>query len=160
MHMIGKKDLLIVSNLRKNARETLTNMSKATHIPISTIYDKMRLHEGGLIRKHTCLLDYNKLGYPTRANVLLRVDKEHREALKEYLVKHMNVNSVSKINNNYDFFAEMVFREIRELEDFLESLEDRFKVKSKQVFYVIEDLKREEFLSEPELLGIMGLQDN
>jgi len=155
--MIGKKDLLIVSNLRKNARETLTNMSRATHIPISTIYDKLRLHEGGLIKKHTCLLDYNKLGYSTRANVLLRVDKEHREGLKEYLVKHVNVNSVSKINNNYDFMAEMVFREIKELEDFLESIEDKFKVKSKQVFYVIEDLKREAFLSEPGLLNLVGL---
>jgi Lrp/AsnC family transcriptional regulator, regulator for asnA, asnC and gidA len=154
--MIGKKDLLIVSNLRKNARETLTNMSRATHIPISTIYDKLRLHEGGLIKKHTCLLDYNKLGYSTRANVLLRVDKEHREELKDYLVKHMNVNSVSKINNNYDFMAEMVFREIKELEDFLENLEDKFKVKSKQVFYVIEDLKREDFMSEPDMLNLVG----
>jgi Lrp/AsnC family transcriptional regulator, regulator for asnA, asnC and gidA len=154
--MIGKKDLLIVSNLRKNARETLTNMSRATHIPISTIYDKLRLHEGGLIKKHTCLLDYNKLGYSTRANVLLRVDKEHRDELKEYLVRHMNVNSVSKINNNYDFMAEMVFREIKELEDFLENLEDKFKVKSKQVFYVIEDLKREDFMSEPDMLNLVG----
>jgi DNA-binding Lrp family transcriptional regulator len=155
--MIGKKDLLIVSNLRRNARETLTNMSKATHIPISTIYDKLRLHEGGLIKKHTCLLDYNKLGYSTRANVMLRVDKPDREALKVYLVKHNNVNSVSKINNNYDFMAEMVFREIKELEDFLETLEDRFKIKAKQVFYIIEDIKREEFLAEPELLSVMGL---
>ncbi len=155
--MIGKKDLLIVSNLRRNARETLTNMSKATRIPISTIYDKLRLHEGGLIKKHTCLLDYNKLGYPTRANVMLRVDKPDREALKEYLVKHNNVNSVLKINNNFDFMAEMVFREIKELEDFLEALEDRFKIRAKQVFYIIEDIKREDFLAEPELLSIMGL---
>ncbi len=154
--MISKKDLLIISNLRRNARESLTNMSKATHIPISTIYDKLKLHEGGLIKKHTCLLDYNQLGYSTRANVLIRVDRANREELKEYLVKHNNINSVSKINNNYDFMVEMVFREIREMEDFLEKLDDRFKIKSKQVFYVIEDLKREEFLAQPELLEIIG----
>jgi Lrp/AsnC family transcriptional regulator, leucine-responsive regulatory protein len=155
--MISKKDLMIVSNLRKNARETLTNMSKATHIPISTIYDKLRLHEGGLIKRHTCLLDYNQLGYSTRANVLLRVDRSSREELKDYLVKHNNVNSVSKINNNYDFMVEMIFKEIKELESFLENLEDRFKIKAKQVFYVIEDLKREDFLSQPELLNVIGL---
>ena len=52
--------------------------------------------------------------------------------------------------------VEMVFREIREMEDFLEKIEDRFKIKAKQVFYVIEDLKREEFLAEPELLELVG----
>lgn len=155
--MINQKDMLIISNLRRNARETLTNMSRATHIPISTIYDKLKFHEGGLIKKHTCLLDYNKLGYTTRANVLLRVDRSTREELKEFLIKHNNVNSVSKINNNYDFMVEMVFREIREMEDFLEKIEDRFKIKAKQVFYVIEDLKREEFLAEPELLKMIEL---
>lgn len=153
--MIGKKDLLIVSNLRRNSRETLTNMSRATKIPISTIYDKLRLHEGGLIKKHTCLLDYNKLGYPTRANVMLRVDKPDRDAVKDFLVRHKNVNSVFKINNNFDFMAEMVFREIKELEDLLEALEDKFKIKAKQVFYIIEDIKREEFLAAPELLGLI-----
>lgn len=153
--MVNKKDLLIISSLRRNARETLTNMSRETHIPISTIYDKLKFHEGGLIKKHTCLLDYNKLGYTTRANVLLRVDKSTREDLKIFLIKHSNVNSVAKINNNYDFMVEMVFKEIREMEDFLEKLEDRFKIKAKQVFYVIEDLKREEFLAQPELLEII-----
>ncbi len=155
--MLNKKDLLIISNLRRNARETLTNMSKTTHIPISTIYDKLKFHEGGLIKKHTCLLDYNKLGYSTRANVLLRVDKSTRDELKDFLIKHNNVNSVSKINNNYDFMIEMIFREIRELEEFLEKLDDKFKIKSKQVFYVIEDLKREEFLSQPDLLEVIGI---
>ena len=154
--MLNKKDLLIISNLRRNARETLTNMSKTTHIPISTIYDKLKFHEGGLIKKHTCLLDYNKLGYTTRANVLLRVDKSTRDELKDFLIKHTNVNSVSKINNNYDFMVEMIFREIREMEDFLEKLDDKFKIKSKQVFYIIEDLKREEFLSQPEFLDAIG----
>jgi Lrp/AsnC family leucine-responsive transcriptional regulator len=154
--MMNKKDMLIISSLRRNARETLTNMSRATNIPISTIYDKLRLHEGGLIKKHTCLLDYNLLGYSTRANVLIRVDKSTREELKEYLLRHNNVNSVSKINNNYDFFVEMIFREIREMEDFLERLEDKFKIKAKQVYYVIEDLKREEFLSQPEMLDVIG----
>lgn len=154
--MLNKKDLVILSNLRKNSRETLTSMSKRTHIPISTIYDRLKFHEGGLIKKHTCLLDFNRLGYATRANVLLRVDKASREELRNYLVRHNNINSLSKINNNYDFLVEIIFKEIKELEDFLEKLEDKFKIKSKLVFYIIEDLKREEFLSEPELLEIMA----
>jgi len=37
-----EKDLLILSELRQNARETLTKMSKHTGIPISTIFDKIK----------------------------------------------------------------------------------------------------------------------
>lgn len=154
--MITKKDLQIISNLRANSRQTLTSMSKKTKIPISTIYDRLKANEGSLIKKHTCLLDFNKLGFNTRANVLLRVDRSVREDIKEYLVKHRNVNSLAKINNNYDFLFEAVFRQIKELEEFLEQLEERFKVKSKQVFYIIEDVKREAFLADPEMLEILG----
>jgi Lrp/AsnC family transcriptional regulator, leucine-responsive regulatory protein len=153
--MLTKKDLQIISNLRKNSRETLTEMSKKTHIPISTIYDKLKIHEGSLIKRHTCLLDFNQLGYTTRANVLLKVDRSRREELKEYLVKHSNVNSVFKINNNYDFMAELVFREIKDLEDFIEGLDERFKIEVHQTFYIIDDLKKEEFMSEPETLNLI-----
>ena len=154
--MVQKKDLQIISNLRADSRQTLTNMSKKTNIPISTIYDRLKANEGSLIKRHTCLLDFNKLGFTTRAKVLLRVDRAAREELKEYLTKHRNINSLAKINNNYDFLFEAVFKQIKELEEFLEKLEEKFKIKSKQVFYIIEDVKRESFLSEPEVLEVLG----
>ena len=39
MKQISKKDLLLISHLRQNARETMTNVSRSTGIPISTIFD-------------------------------------------------------------------------------------------------------------------------
>ena len=74
-----KTDLLIISSLRQNAREKLTNMSKKTRIPVSTLFDRIRMHEGKLIKKHTALIDFNKLGYNTRANIILKVKKTDRE---------------------------------------------------------------------------------
>ena len=65
--------------------------------------------------------------------------------MQEYLMKHQNINSVYKINNGYDFLVECVFKHIKDLEDFMESLEERFRVDDKQVYYVIEDIKREDF---------------
>lgn len=144
-----KKDMLIMSNLRQNARQTLTKMSRKTKIPISTIYDRLKHHENGLITRHTTLLDFAKLGYATRATVMLKVPREQREAVRDFLLKSACVNTLMKINNDFDFFFEAVFREIRELEDFIERLEEQFKVRTKKVFYIIEELKRESFLSDP-----------
>ena len=140
--MLPKRDLLIVSNLRMNARQTLTKMSRSTKIPISTIYDRLKHHEKDLITKHTSLLNFSKLGYNTRALVLISVSKDHREDIKDYLCKCPYVNNLNKINNDFDFQIEVIFTQIREIEDFLEDLEERFRIKKRKVSYIIDEIKR------------------
>lgn len=149
---MNQKDLIIISHLRQNSRESLTNMSKKTHIPVSTLYDKIKNHQHGLITKHTTLIDFGKLGFNTRAKIMIKVRKQDRKELKNYLMKCLNLNSVYKINNGFDFLIEAVFRNIREMEDFMEEMDEKFTIKSKQVFYIVDDLKREGFLSSPDNL--------
>ncbi len=148
------KERIVLSHFRKNARESLTRISRSTRIPVSTIFDKLRYYEQTIIKKHTTLVDFAKLGYMTRANVLLKVSVDQREALKNHLLKQEHVNSLFKVNNGYDFLAEVVFPHIKDMEDFLEQLETKYHIIAKTVFYIIEDLCREEFLAKPELLQI------
>ena len=72
--MINKKDILIISNLRIDARMPLTKMSRKTNIPVSTIFDRLKINENGLIKKHTCILNFSKLGYNVRANIAFKVN--------------------------------------------------------------------------------------
>jgi len=148
--MTNKKDLLIIANLRNDARMSLTKMSKSIHIPISTIFDRLKMND--IIVKHTSLIDFAKLGYKVRAQIAFKVGREDKEALRECLMKHESCNSVLKINNGYDFMIEGIFKEIKEMEDFLEQLEQKFKILEKTCFYIIEDLKKEAFMSNPELV--------
>lgn len=152
---VSQKELVIMSLLRQNSRETLTKMSKKCQIPISTIYDKIKTNEKEIIKKHTCIIDFSKLGFNTRASISLKVNKSKREELKLYLEKHPNVNTIYKINNGFDYWIECIFRHIRDLEDFLENLEADFGIK-KQVFYIIDDIKREAFMSNPDLLNLIN----
>jgi hypothetical protein len=48
---------------------------------------------------------------------------------------------------------EGIFKHIKDLEDFMEILEEKFPIKSKQVFYIIDDIKREEFMADPLFLS-------
>ncbi len=153
--MVSKKDLLIMAELRTNARETLTKMSRKLNIPISTIYDRLKINEGSLIKKHTSLIDFSKIGFYTRANFLIKTEQESKEALKEFLIKHHSINSVFKINNGYDFLAEGIFKHIKELEDFIELMDSKFKIERKDVYYIIEELKREAFLSDRQLVDVI-----
>lgn len=144
--MIKNSDLKLISYLRRNARQTLTEISKKTRIPISTLYDKLKLHERSVILKHTTLLDFSKLGFNCKANILLKAGREERDKLGSYLKAHPAINNLYKINNGYDFLAEGVFTHVKELEDFMDALEKAFPLEERKTHYVIEDLKREEFL--------------
>lgn len=153
--MLSRKDLLILCELRKNAREGLTNISKITSVPVSTIFDRLKEFQGKVILRHTTLLNYNLLGYNTRANILIKVAKESRDDARNYLMKHPNINSVFRVNNGFDFMFESLFQDMKSMEAFLEMLETKFNIEEKKVHYVIEDVKKECFLADPELITLI-----
>ncbi len=149
--MLKKKDLKILSELRKNAREPLTEMSKKTSIPVSTIYTKLMAYRDSLIKKHTALLNYEELGYHTIAILFVSCEPEDVDKLKNSLVKSACVNSVFKLDDEYQFMAEAIFRHIKDADLFLEQLEQRFRIRQRRVFYIVRELKRESFLCDLEL---------
>ena len=149
---MSNKDLVILTNLRQNARMPLTTMSKKTNIPVSTLFDRLKMNETSLIIKHTSLLDFAKLGYMTRANISLKVHRDDKESVKNFLLKHEMVNSLYRINNGFDFMIEGIFKQILDMENFIDSLENKFKIEDKRFFFIIEDLKRESFMSDPDLV--------
>ncbi|HOI18684.1 MAG TPA: Lrp/AsnC family transcriptional regulator [Candidatus Woesearchaeota archaeon] len=155
---LPKKDIMLLCQLRKNSREPLTTMSRDTAIPVSTLYDRLRHFEkNNIIKKSTILLDFSFLGYEIRVTVAMKTIKESKEELLTYLKKHQNVNNLYKINNGYDFFAEGVFKSVTEAEKFIDDLETKFEFKNIDVHYIIDDLKREGFLSDKNLISILNI---
>ncbi len=148
--MNNEKELKMLSYLRKNGRERLTKISRQTKMPVSTLFDM--LQKTNKIVKNTCLLDFSKLGFSIRANVILKVKPTQRTQLKEFLINYVNLNSLYQINNGYDFMVEVVCQELDELETFLEKIEDDFDIVEKNVYYIIKDIAREQFLSNPNSL--------
>src|SRR3989338_3712403 len=140
------KHLQLLSCLRENSREKLTTISKKIGIPISTLFDMLQEFQCNIITKSTVLLDFTKLGYHTQAQVFLKVNKEDKDKLKKHLCCHNNVNTIHKVNNNWDFIIETVHKNIKELDAFLEHLEQNFKIESKQIHYLIDEIKKEGFV--------------
>ncbi len=140
-----EKELEVLRALRQNARETLTTISRKTGIPVSTLFDRLAEYKQHLIIKHTCLIDYTKLGYDLRVQLLVRLIKG-KEDFEKYMVEHLHVNTVYRINNGYDYLVEAVFKNMKDFTTFTQSLE-RFAIKERKEFYVLEDIKREAFLT-------------
>lgn len=152
-----EKELQIVKYLRINGRETLTRLSKKTGVPISTLFDKLNEYREKLIVKHTCLIDYPKLGFDLRVQILFKLPKQRHE-FEEFLISNFQVNSVYKINNGYDYLVEAVFRNMKEFTEFLQTF-DRFPIKERKEFYVLQDLKREAFLTTDTHVAMLAKND-
>jgi DNA-binding Lrp family transcriptional regulator len=147
MRFQNKKDIVLMSYFRSNARENLTRISRLTAMPVSTIFDKLKEFEKELIKKHTAIIDFKKLGFDIRINMLLKVPRESRETLKQFLIKNENINSVYRVNNGYDFLIEVIFRNMDDMQKFTDCLE-KFRLEEIKEMFVLEDLKREGFLAD------------
>ena len=152
--MLSQRDIAMISLLRKNSRMTLTRIGKKVGMPISTVYERLKLFRAEGLRA-TALIDFARIGFGTRAIIAVKVEKDERKKLKDYFVNHLQVNTILRINNGYTFMVDLVCRDMREVEDFMDYLEERFRIKKKMLFIMIGEVEREKFLAEPELTDVM-----
>ncbi|MEA2035942.1 MAG: Lrp/AsnC family transcriptional regulator [Nanoarchaeota archaeon] len=141
-HSISQNELLVLRELRMNSRQSLSEISRKTSIPLTTVFDKVRKLENTLIIKHVSFLDYSKLGFNIKVAIFVKANK--KEELRKFLQGHKNVNSLHRISSNYDYFIEAVFRNMSELYGFLGDIE-KFDIKEINHYYV-ENIKEEEML--------------
>lgn len=146
--MIDKKEMQVIAALRKNSRTSLAKISKEINVSKSTVFDRIKRQEKKLIQKHTSLIDFQRLGYAARIFIAIKTDIEHRKELQKYFTAHKNINNLFVINGGFDFFADAVFKDAKEMEDFLHELKIKHPIKDMQTHTIIQDIKREAFLEE------------
>lgn len=144
---IGKRDKAMLQALRQNSRLSLTQMSRITNIPISTLFDKIKTHEKNIIKKHTTLIDFSKLGYDTKVQFLIRAPAAIRNKLKAHLYSSKEINNVFGITNGFDFLVEGIFERVNDVAKFKNSLEKYFSEIECHTHFVVEDIKREGFFA-------------
>jgi DNA-binding Lrp family transcriptional regulator len=144
--MLKNKDRQIIAYLRRNAKVKLTKVAQELEMPTSTVYEKVN-NSQGIISRHVCLVDFKKLGYLARVILALKAGRNDKEKLRDYLVQDKNVNTLSKINNGFDLMAEIVFEDMRKVEDFKDKIKLLFQIEEMREYYILHDLKKETFLS-------------
>lgn len=147
MNILRKTDQEFIKNLRKNSRSTLTQISRKIHIPISTLYDRLKNHEKDFITKYTALIDFSKIGYTTKAQIFLKVPIENRIRLESFLNEHQNVNSVYLLNNKYDFLVEGIFENNQLAREFTDYLSTEFNLLDNEIIFIAKDIVKEGFLA-------------
>lgn len=141
--MLTEKELILIKHLRRNSRKSLRKIGEEEKVPVSTLFDSLRRLESGIITKHSSLLNFHKMGYHIKVNFALSSSK--KKDLKDFLMKSGNVNNLFLLTNGYHFFAECVFKDLNEMENFKDNLR-KFNLAEFQENFVLEEIKKEEFL--------------
>jgi len=137
---------MILNELRKNARVSLLEVAKKTNIPLSTVYDKVNNYERDIIRKHTSIVDFSSIGYNARKLVVLKVCKESRQEVQNFLANHPNVNSLYRINSGYDYLIDIIAGNSGKIKDILDELSSQKGVLDMSGYDIVDELKREAFV--------------
>lgn len=70
---IDKKDRSILMALQENAKQSSRDLSKTLGIPATTIHERIKKMEAeGIIKGYHVSIDYEKVGVPTTAIILVR----------------------------------------------------------------------------------------
>jgi DNA-binding Lrp family transcriptional regulator len=152
---IDQKDKKVLALLRMDSRLKLKRMARILQVPQSTLHDRLKKVQHQYVVKHSSLLNFSELGFMTRAIVVIRVEKEKRKEVNTFLMAHPMINTLQKINNGYDFLFEGVFPHLKDMEEFFDMMESLYKIKGKNVYYIIDDMKREGFMEGLESLKLI-----
>ena len=141
---IKEIDLKIMSLLRRNARESLTHLSRQTNIPISTIFDRLKAQSGTAIKKHTVLLNFPLIGYQIRLHMLVRT--KDLASATSFLRSHSHVNSVFQLSGEYDFAIDAIFKDMQEVDAFMQAFGTAACLEKINTNYIVSEVVREQFL--------------
>jgi DNA-binding Lrp family transcriptional regulator len=140
--IMKRKQVILIDELRKDSRQSLTSLSNRTGVPLSTVFKLVdRLHKNNVIGRDVSLLDFSQLGFPVRIAVFIKADEKNE--VRKFLEEHPSANTLLRLSGDFDFYAEMVFENMLGYEDFAGELE-RFEAKSMSMHF-LEDVKQEEF---------------
>ncbi|KYK24334.1 transcriptional regulator [Thermoplasmatales archaeon SM1-50] len=109
--MIDKKDEMIITELKKNARNSTKNIAENIHLPRVTVHDRIhKLIKQGIIKSFNVSIDYNKIGYTTEVFIFISFlpnpDISQRELAKR-IAQFPGIHEVHIISGEYDLLLKV-----------------------------------------------------
>ncbi len=140
---MDKLDYQILEILKKNARETVSNMSKELHMSVSALSERIRkMEESGVIQEYTIILDEKKMNLDVTA--IMEVGLEHPKFYDTFTAEiQMNRNVVAcyYLTGDFDFVLKIVCSSSDELERIHRQIKSIKGVSGTRTHYVLKCTK-------------------
>ena len=117
--MLDKKDQVILTELKKNSRNSTKTIASNVKIPRVTVHDRIqKMQEKGIIKSFTTIVDYEKLGLSTKVFIFVsflhNTNVSQRELAKR-ISKIPGVYEVHIISGEYDLLLKIRGKSLEEI---------------------------------------------
>lgn len=120
---LKESDIKLLNYLYHNGTEPATKIAKATNLSREQVEYKMKKYfSEGIIKQFFTIFDYTKLGHNLVVGLLLKIRSNKTQELMEKLKENKNIISSGEIFGDYDFYFDLVFRDEKELNEFVSNL--------------------------------------
>ncbi|MDP3966283.1 MAG: Lrp/AsnC family transcriptional regulator [archaeon] len=120
---LDEKDKRVILILKEDSSLTVSQISKKSKIPITTVHNRIkRLKENGIIKNYTINLDHEKIGKPIKSYILVTVNqnKSHpQEEIAEKISKIEDVISTDIVTGQTDILSVVKTDSIKNLNEII-----------------------------------------
>ncbi|MEM5834868.1 MAG: Lrp/AsnC family transcriptional regulator [Candidatus Aenigmatarchaeota archaeon] len=126
--MIDERDLIILNELRKNARLSSRALAKKVGLPISTVHRRIkRMEKEGIIKGYYAAIDFEKIGKPIEALILINLAEGREYIPLEQIKKELKgIGEIMEIlvlqGGNIDLITKVRLPNLKNLSSFLENI--------------------------------------
>ncbi|KON30643.1 hypothetical protein AC482_03335 [miscellaneous Crenarchaeota group-15 archaeon DG-45] len=140
---IDTLDLNILRVLNKDARRPYKAIAEEIGVSDATVRNRVRKMLGdGIIKQFNVVMDYHKLGRIIKAFIGLRVQPPRLRDIVDHLNANPDVQVLYRTSGDVDLFVEVIFKDMEELNGFLETELDLDGITGTVVTIVIGPYKR------------------
>ena len=140
---MDKLDYQIISELRKNARQTASDISKTIHLSVSTVIERIKkMEKSGLIENYTAIINDAKAG--NDITVMMEVSMDHPRYNDAFIatVREMpNIIECYYMTGEFDFVLKICCRSSEHLELIHNRIKDCEGVRLTRSHYILRTVK-------------------
>jgi len=119
---IDMLDLKIIQVLNRDARRPFNAIAEELAVSDATVRNRVRrMLDEGVIQRFNVVLDYHKLGRIIKAFIGLRVQPPKLKGIVDHLFENPDVQVLYRTTGEVDLFVEVIFKDMEELNSFLET---------------------------------------
>lgn len=135
---MNQKDLILLQELKKDSKRSVQALAKATGLPSTTVYNRLkRLEKEGVIKQYTVKLDNKKTG---RVQAFIECTMSPGVNINEFLKKiKSQADEAYSIAGDYQILLKVSFNDLGALYSFVAQLQQA-KVEKLKTTVVLDEL--------------------
>lgn len=140
---MDKLDYEILNILKENGRESASDISKAVHLSVSTVLDRIKkMEDMGIIMGYTVRVDAKALGNDVIA--LMEISLEHprfHDSFVEVILEHPSILNCFYLTGDYDFVIKISCASSDDLESIHRTIKSIPGVSATRTHFVLKEIK-------------------